>query len=1108
MKRWICGILAFVILFTLCSHLALASAESVYLPENLTEIQAEAFAGNRKITSVVIPKSVESIGSRAFAGCTGLTDVYIGNNPSMEIATDAFEGCSGIMFHVYPDSNGELFALSHGFRRENIEAGSAAWERTMSMIGDAGFSDSYFNSPQWTTKRLIVRRTVDYLPDISRYNPIAIVEKGYYNIFIIQFDTSEDTAACYSALMSDNATVYVEEDLWHEADTVAGAGVVDAANWGTSDPMGFDEYAEFVEQNSSGTVKIAIVDSGVKKLSYYSSMLVDGRNMLEDIDGQGWSNDSANHGSVIASIIKDCVHNNSVRIIPVRVQGSSNQFDDELLAAGIDYAVEKGADIINLSMSFPQSGVVRDAINHAVQSGVTVVVAAGNDARNVSGVFPANMNNVVTVSGISPELVALNPKVYEYKLSAWSNYGAVDYCAPDNYINTTAYSNYQRYTSFAAPMIAAAHALVELDSYHSISDMNSSCILTDDPSSFGKGLPQLQLLASVNATSIMLKTDLPNKMKVGDTVELEWTVIPANATNQAVSAVSSNPNVLAVTKDAAGKIVVSAVGPGTANITLSVNNSTVSVTSKNILVEQPVTGITITGAPDKLVVGKSIQLSAQVTPENATMTSYVWQSNECVSVNQNGMVTGLSAGTAIIYAEAADGYGAKSNTLTFPVVIQPDAVAVNLYIDGSSVNGTTINMVPGATKTLTYSVYPAEAEQKVNLQSLNSSVATIDQNTGVITAVAPGTASILAVASTGNSIMATVTINVEEPVVLPTGLTLSSEEYTLNIGDTVTVNAVISPSNATNKTLTWTSSNTNIASVSSGGIVTAKASGTVNITASTHNGIAKSITFTVEVEPEDITLDETSVELEVGDTYRLYATVEPSDADDTVDWYSSKTSVATVSSTGRITAKAAGTATITAETVNGLTATCRVTVVETEVEPESITLDETSKTVILGIDDYRFYLNATVTPSDADDTVTWSSSNTSVATVSSSGYVTIKTMEDATVTITAKTVNGLKATCKITVINPQANQPESITLDKTSKTVVLGIDAYQFYLNATVKPSGADDTVTWSSSNTSVATVSSSGYVTIKAMDDATVTITAKTVNGLKATCKITVVMP
>ncbi len=867
MKRLLYAILVFAVVVAMFTTSALAVEKSLYLPGSLNKVEEQAFEGNKAITVLVIPKTVQSIGSRAFADCKGLTDVYIGNNPSMQIATDAFAGCNEILFHVYPDSNGELFALSHGFRRELLETGSPAWERAIAMVGQAGFSTNYFNSPQWTSKRLIVRRNVDYLPDISSCNPTSIIEKGYDHIFIIQLDTEEHTEICHSILLSDSNTVYAEEDLWHESDAVESAGVVSSQEWGTDDPMGFDAYSAYVKQNSSGIVKIAIVDSGVQQLAFYKSMLVDGRNMLEDIDGQSWYEDSFNHGSVVASIIKDCVGDNNVRIIPVRVIGAANQYDDELLSEGIDYAVAKGADIINLSMCFPKSSVVQDAINHATSSGVTVVVAAGNDNRNIArfNIFPANLSNVITVSGIIPEVTAVDSvtgeKTIEYQLHGNSNFGKVDYCAPADYIRTTAYSNQlKRFTSFSAPMIAAAHALVELDEYHSLSDMDASCILTDDPSSYGKGMPQLQKLASISATNITLTAALPDKMKIEDTVELTWAIIPANATNQMVTAVSSNPDVLTCSSNDNGGITLHANGQGTAHITLSVNDSAASVTTKEIVIEQPVTGITISGNSEKLAVGKTVQLSAMVSPSNATTQTYTWHSaNQCVSVDQNGVVTGQSAGTATIYATADDGYGAESNRLSFPVVVQPDATSVDIFIDGVSVKGSTVNMNPGDTKTFAFSVAPSDAEQAVTFESLDTSVVTIS-NDGVITARGVGTTSILAIASTGSNIKATVTISVENPIVEVTDITLAAPESAIDIGGTTTVTATVAPDDATDKTVTWASSNTSVATVSNG-VVTGKAAGTVSITATTYNNKTASVTITIrQPVPEAPTLSSATLD--------------------------------------------------------------------------------------------------------------------------------------------------------------------------------------------------------------------------------------------------------
>ncbi len=332
-----------------------------------------------------------------------------------------------------------------------------------------------------------------------------------------------------------------------------------------------------------------------------------------------------------------------------------------------------------------------------------------------------------------------------------------------------------------------------------------------------------------------------------------------------------------------------------------------------------------------------------------------------------------------------------------------------------------------------------------------------------------------------------------------TEIKLSQTSITLEKGKTQTITATISPSNATNKTVTWTTSNSSVATVSKGKI-TAKGAGTATITAKTANGKTATCEVTVKnptVDPTSINLSQTSITLEKGKTQTITATVSPSNATDkTVMWTTSNSSVATVSN-GNITAKGAGTATITAKTVNGKTATCEVTVKNPTVDPTSINLSQTSITLEKG---KTQTITATVSPSDATDkTVTWTTSNSSVATVSN-GKITAKGA--GTATITAKTVNGKTATCKVTVKNPTINVTD-IKLNTTRTWLGRG-ESYQ--LNATVSPSNATNKkITWTSSNNNIATVSN-GKVTAK--KDGTVTITAKTSNGKTATCKITVQPP
>ena len=315
----------------------------------------------------------------------------------------------------------------------------------------------------------------------------------------------------------------------------------------------------------------------------------------------------------------------------------------------------------------------------------------------------------------------------------------------------------------------------------------------------------------------------------------------------------------------------------------------------------------------------------------------------------------------------------------------------------------------------------------------------------------------------------------------------------MDIDKTVKLSYKVTPANA-DEPLTWTSSNPSRVSVDQNGVVTGKTVGAVTITVKGANASA-SCSVSSSYFAMGINLNTTNVSLEVGDQFQMEGTVikRPDDPDDdhTVSWSSSDSSVASISSSGLITAKSPGTATIRAWTWCDVTAYCTVTVTKKTVYVTSITLDHTSLEIARG-DSYT--LQATVLPEDAvNKTVTWSSSNRNVATVDSNGKVT--GVKAGTATITAK-AGDKTATCEVTVIIPVT----SITLNLTSKTLRQNETVK---LTATVKPTDATyKDVTWTSDNPQVASVSSDGTVT--AVSEGTATISAKA-GDQTATCVITV---
>ena len=335
--------------------------------------------------------------------------------------------------------------------------------------------------------------------------------------------------------------------------------------------------------------------------------------------------------------------------------------------------------------------------------------------------------------------------------------------------------------------------------------------------------------------------------------------------------------------------------------------------------------------------------------------------------------------------------------------------------------------------------------------------------------------------------------------IFATGVTLNKTSATLNTGQTLQLSATVAPSNATDKSVSWTTSNSSVASVNSNGLVTANGPGTATITAKTWDGTNKTATCTVTVKQlaTGVSLNKTSATLNTGQTLQLTATVSPSNTSNkAVTWKSSNTTVATVSTTGLVTAKAPGSATITVTTADGSnkSATCALTVKQLAT---GVTLNKTSATLNTG---QTLQLTATVTPSNTSNkAVTWKSSNTTVATVSSSGLVTAKAPGTATITVTTADGSNKSATCALTV-NQLAT---GVSLNKTSATLNTG---QTLQLTATVTPSNTSNkNVTWKSSNTTVATVSSSGLVTAKAPGTATITVTTADGSNKSATCALTV---
>ncbi|TMM55902.1 T9SS type A sorting domain-containing protein [Maribacter algarum] len=265
---------------------------------------------------------------------------------------------------------------------------------------------------------------------------------------------------------------------------------------------------------------------------------------------------------------------------------------------------------------------------------------------------------------------------------------------------------------------------------------------------------------------------------------------------------------------------------------------------------------------------------------------------------------------------------------------------------------------------------------------------------------------------------------ISSPPIRVTGVTVSPLTISIVEGDTQQITMTITPDNATNSSITWSSSDDGIATVNVDGLVTAVAEGTATITVTTTDGgFTATSLITVDALPVAVTgvsVSPQSTTLLEGASQQLIAAVSPSNANDTsVIWSSSDNLIATVSMNGTVTGISTGAATITATTNDGnFTDTSIITVEATPVSVSGVSISNVPTNITIGLSEA---LTATVAPSNATNTsVDWSSNNTAIATVDISGLVTAIAEGTAIITVTSND-GGFTDSAAIDIVPDNSN---------------------------------------------------------------------------------------
>ncbi len=403
-----------------------------------------------------------------------------------------------------------------------------------------------------------------------------------------------------------------------------------------------------------------------------------------------------------------------------------------------------------------------------------------------------------------------------------------------------------------------------------------------------------------------------------------------------------------------------------------------------------------------MYIGDKETMLANILPENATNQKVYWHSSNpnVASISEEGILTALAFGNTDITAISADG--------NFSAICK-----VNVYNHTTGIQlSNQVTLPVGGSYELNAKTLPLNtSDGSIKYSSSNNYVATISDE-GTIMAVAKGSCTITATSVDGGY-TATCEVTVTQPV---EALTLEKHSLSLKVGNSETLFAQISPSTADNKTITWSSSNAQVASVDVNGNVAALKAGEVWIKAvSNDNAEAKDSCKVTVLQPvTGITLSQESCRLtNIGEFVQLEATVLPDDASNKeVNWRSTNEAVCMVSN-GKVVATGYGTAVVLATTVDGgFMASCAIVVEKDVVSVTEVVLSQTSATLIKGA---TLQLTATALPADATNkTLIWKSSDENVCVTTQTGMLVAMNEGTAVITVVPELGVG-QAQCNVTV---------------------------------------------------------------------------------------------
>lgn len=760
----------------------------------------------------------------------------------------------------------------------------------------------------YALRRLIVKGLGKDL-DFSSYGADIVIH-GPDEIYILQFSTEESTKQAKRQIDQMDGVKYCEADGYDyleepEVRRVSDDEIAQVAqeqnslSWGTSHILA-DQYAKHLQENQAEVI-VAVVDTGID----ISHSFFNGRLSMDAAYNYVSANtdvqDDHGHGTHVSGIVVDTTPGVNIKILPIKCMNSSGSGTYINVANAIKRAADAGAKIINYSAVGEHSEYKDEAVNYALQKGVTVVVASGNYGQDIDTkpTCPAHMEGCIVVGSVNEREIRDNG----------SNYGEqLDLVAPGVGIKSAylagAYA-FMSGTSMAAPHVSGVAAMLKLNA-PSLTPFQIEEILKNNAKDlgdagrdiyYGYGMVDLSKLIvhkivkdeAIEPTCTEIGLTEGSHCFICNTVIKKQEIIPALGHNYE-SEVTKEPT---------------EVEKGIKTYTCKRCGDT--YTEEIAVLYFPVTRIALNKTSMTLSINKSEVLSAKIIPSHATNKNIIWSSsNEAIAiVSETGEVKAVGEGTATIMAKTEDSEKTATCEVTVLATIKPQIVGYT----------GTVTIARGDKIAVLKAPVGLDAGI-VSYTNNNSSVVRLTKSgdTYYVTALKNGTATIMAKGSMTGVKTGTIKVTVVTKK-RATKVAFKSNDTTLYLGQKVKTKVITSPS-AASKMMKYTSSNENVATVSSNGLITGKMGGTAMITATAKDGSKKSSSVIITV--TSIKLSGKSKVMTVGEEVRAddYFIFAPQTVADSVIYSSDNEDVVKVVDK-KLVAVNPGRVNITVKTYNG-----------------------------------------------------------------------------------------------------------------------------------------------------------------------------------------------